>query len=193
MKVKLAIELPGLSEVVKLLEQPNATAAEDALGNVKKQATDARTRLSELGSICRNLPDEIIAGRARSTALEEVLVEERSGALQLKAIDKKVEAARAAVEAARAEGRDMLLAEAAKIIEHLKKTISPVLPVLELVQSLEYEIERCVDVAFLNPLTGTAHPRKQLPALEWPQSLVDEQSGFSWREGAISKRSSDEK
>ncbi len=194
MKYKIGtIELPTIDELAAGLEAPKVTEADDMLDAAKRAADDCRVQLTELTKLCTDLPHLIVSGRAPSSALAKSIDEERGLALTLKARSAEVEAAQTGVESARAESRDRLLAAASELLEHLKKTISPILPALELVQSLEYETERCVDVAFLNPLTGTAHPRKQLPALKWPQCVRDEQTLFSWRESSIARRSADEK
>ncbi len=194
MKHKIGtIELPELSEVAKVLEVPDVISAEDALTAAKKAADDARKRLAELSHLCESLPHAIVEGRAPQSALQENIDSERSCALVLKSHEGKIESAREDLEFARAEGRDKLLDEAAKIIEHLKKVVAPILPVLEATKAIEYEVESIIDVAFLDPATGTPRPRAQLAAILWPESVRDEQAARSWMETAVSGSMRDEK
>ncbi len=188
MKTKIEIVIPT-TDLLKSLDpkaiNPKLAEAESELTAAKKQATDARTRLAELSSLIANLPHEIVSGHAPQKALEETIIEERSVALQLKAIDGKVDAAQQAVEVARAEGRAAIVDEANELLEHLIKTIAPVLPALKHLKDLEYEIEARLQKACYNPLTGTQYARKPSPALEWPSSVADEQAAFSWRQTAV--------
>ena len=67
--------------------------------------------------------------------------------------------------------------------EELRKMVSPIIPFLEAVKDLEYEVEARVTAANRNPATGFEFARGEpLAAVEWPQCVADEQAGFAARE-----------
>ena len=168
------IELPDEAELATMLEQPSVSADETELSAAKKAAVEARKRLGELSAICQSLPDEIIAGRARSTALEETIVEERSSALVLKAIEEKVTIAHESLNIARAESRDALVAKACSLLTGLQAKAKPLIPLLKAIHDLESDIEFRIREVVRNPETGEPYAHTALPNIDWPSCLSEE-------------------
>ncbi len=180
MKLKINLEIPEATEILERLDpvtiNPERAGAELAVEKADEQCNAARKELQELSANIEHLPEEVIAGRAPESAVEEMVSRERAQALVLKAREGKLEGARQDLADAQAKARALVIEEGRRAIDLLKKAVAPVIPLLEAVKDLEYEVERLVTAANMNPERGVEFSREQLPAVEWPQCVVHEQA-----------------
>ena len=181
------ITIPSKKKLLARLENPTELSpelagVELALSKAEEETNRARKELQELSASVERLPNEIIAGRSPDSALEEMITRERTQALLLKSREGVLEGARQDLADAQAKARALVVEEGRRVCEELKKVVAPVLPLLEVVKDLEYEVERLVKVANMDPSRGFEFPREQLPAIEWPTCVIHEQAARSWME-----------
>ncbi len=183
MKIELAIPSKKLLERLDpVVLCPKVAEAELAVEKAEAAMGQARAELTELSHTLEELPAEIISGKVPQSALEETVAKERSQALILKSREGALEVARLDLENAKVEARALVIEEGCRLCELLKKAISPVIPLLEVVKEMDYEIEARVAGANYNPARAQEYARKPLPKIEWPLSLGDEQNVMAGRE-----------
>lgn len=185
--MKIDISIPSkklLSRLDPAALSPEFEAAERKLAQAEEETAKARKELAEFSAILEELPTEVILGRAPADAVEEMVTRERAAALTLKAQEERRELARRDLADAQAETRVAVIAEGARLCELLKKMVDPIVPLLEAVKELDYEISRRVSAANMNPERGAEFPRERLPDVKWPRSLMDDQALKSWMESS---------
>ncbi len=169
--MKLMKRVPTADQMtagLRVADEPGVRMAQDALANANSEHRRAQQRLREASDTVARLPRAVAAGTDPVSSLETALAAERTAALLVPQYADRVTAAERALNTATAAATRMLIAETERRRDTLQAIADEISPMLEALRVAEFALDEA----------RAALDGKSVPALTWPQSVVDERSGM---------------